>query len=151
MANAVYNGRKTESRTVYVELGNVDGKYRNSWVDAYVKWNQLQSKRIFTYRSGATSLLTARSDANNPNSYGRIIYNHSNNSYSTPFHSYLNTYRSAIVNNADVRISVASHELGHALRLLDLQDVYSIMDTKRNRQIRIYATSFDVSNINKLY
>ncbi|SDZ35113.1 hypothetical protein SAMN05421736_110112 [Evansella caseinilytica] len=147
--DAYYTGRKPENGIIYVELGSVDQKYRNSWTSAFVNWSERNSYRSIRYRSGSSNLMTAQYDSSRPNAYGRIVYNNSSSKYTTPFRTYLNTYRSQIVNNSNVRISTASHEIGHALGLADLEDSsHSIMNTKRDRTTLIYATSRDISRVN---
>lgn len=92
--------------------------------------------------------MTAYSDPARPNTYGRILYQ-GRAGRTTPFHTYLNTHLSQIRNNANVRESVASHELGHMLGLADRTSGNSIMNTNRNRSTLIQGTATDIANVNR--
>ncbi|WP_167553277.1 hypothetical protein [Evansella clarkii] len=133
----------------------MDTKYRNAWVESYSNYNSRLKYKTFQNRSDAKSIIEVQYDSDKPGRYGRIVYRNTNSKYSTPFRTYLNTSNIHIRNSANVRRSTASHELGHALGLKELEDKskpeHSVMYKHRDRYSVIRATSLDIIRIDKLY
>lgn len=143
--SAYTNGKKPQKTNVEIQIQN----YHNEWVQAFTYWDNNHNYRNMYGQSGAPNIMTGEYDSSRPNTFGRTVYNHSNNSYSTPFYTYLNSYLTEIVNSSNVRRSTASHEIGHVFGLADQEDpIDSIMNTDRNRETLTYPTTIDINRVN---
>lgn len=148
---ATYNGRTPSSTNITYkpEAGvGLEQKYITTWNTAATSWNNsAQNRNSFSNNSSSSSVVTAIRDISNPGVWGQIVYQ-GGSGRSTPFRTWVNTARSDIRDNANVRRSTATHEFGHALGLGDVSSGNTIMNGNRTRSTLYTPTSLDVRNVN---